>query len=73
MNSYVIQHIVSGAYIAPIVGYHVVDPHHAHKYCSREAAQRLIDCELVAHLYRVAILPATRALLSIPTESRTYV
>ena len=70
MNAYVIQRLDSGAYVAPRMGHLTFEPHKAFQFVSREAARQYVDRYLVRpERYGIAILPATRPLLSVPKES----
>jgi hypothetical protein len=68
VNSYVVQRSSDGVYQA-VDGY-TSEPHKAHRFMSRSAALEFIALSpsSVADQWRVAILPGTRPLLSIPQE-----
>lgn len=66
MNTYAIQRVSDGAYVAPKIDHFTYEPHESYKFVSREAAQQYIDRRTEADRWLPAILPSTRSLLSIP-------
>lgn len=68
MNAYVIQRVSDGAYVAPAWDTLTKQPHKAYAFCSRKAAQQYIARNFPAG-FTVAILPATRPLLSVPKDT----
>jgi hypothetical protein len=71
VNAYVIQRICDGAYMPKKRDIDATrDPHEAYKFGTREAAQQYMADFFTenSNTFHIAILPATRPLLSVPQE-----